>query len=54
MFINGDYDIINSKFHITISLNIAKLTSIVNITNPNYKADFTASKSFASLLGFNK
>ena len=53
MIINDDYDIVNSEFYITINPNIAKLTSIVIITNLNYKFDFTVSRSFASLLSFN-
>jgi len=51
---NGDYDIENNSFYITISPNTSYLTSIVNITNPNYKVDFSVSKSFHSLLGFKK
>ena len=54
MIINGDYDNVNTEHYITISPNKSKLTSIINITNSNYKVDFTVSKSFAPLLGFNK
>ena len=54
MIINGDYDLVNSKFYITISPNKSKLTSIINITNPDYKVDFSVSNSLASLLGFKK
>ncbi len=54
MVINGDYNVANSEFYITILPNKIKLSSIVNITHPNYKVDFTVPKSFASLLGFKK
>src|SRR6266568_225572 len=54
MVINGDYDVENSKFYIEIIPNKIKLSSIIKITNPNYKVDFTISKSFASHLGFKK
>ncbi len=54
MVINGDYDVANSKFYIEIIPNKIKLSSIVKITDPNYKVDFAVTKSFASLLGFKK
>jgi len=54
LVLNGDYDNINLKFYITISPNKSKLTSIVHIDNPNYKVDFTVSKSIGTLLGFKK
>ena len=54
MVINGDYDRINEEFYITITPNTSKLTSIINITQSNYKVDFTVTNSFADLLGFEK
>lgn len=52
MVINGDYNI--DQFYITITPNITTLKSIINITNPNYKVDFSVAHSFADLLGFDK
>jgi len=54
MIINGDYDTTNEQYYITITPNTTKLTSIINITHPNYKVDFTVPSSFADLLGFDK
>ena len=50
MVINGDYN--NNLFYITITANVSKLTSIVNITNPTYKVDFGVENSIGSVLGF--
>src|SRR6266568_8134161 len=54
MVVNCDYNVANSEFYIEIIPNKIKLSSIVKITNPNYKVDFAVTKSFASLLGFKK
>ena len=54
MVINDDYDKVSGQFYITINPNTTTLKSIVNITNPNYKVDFSVANSFADLLGFNK
>src|SRR6266516_6743414 len=52
MIINGDYDIINKEFYITVSADIAELKSIINITNQSYLVDFDVENSIGSTLGF--
>jgi len=42
------------NFYISIIPNKIKLSSIVHITNPNYKVHFSIIKSFASLISFKK
>ena len=54
MIINEDYDKVNDRFYITISSSSAKLTSIIEITHPDYKVDFRVTNSFDTLLGFEK
>lgn len=53
MKINGDWDITNSVYYITVLANISTLKSIIDITNVDYKIDFTISNSVRSILGFN-
>jgi len=38
---------------ITIAANTSRLTSIVSITNPSYKVDFSVANSIGSILGFD-
>ena len=52
MAVNGDCDVINSKYYITIGTNFATLKSTINITNTAYKVDFTTSNTIRTLLGF--
>src|SRR6266516_2516254 len=52
MIINGDYDIINKEFYITVSADIPELKSIINITNQSYLVDFNVENSIGSTLGF--
>ena len=53
MKINGDYDIANDVPYITLSPNLSRLTSEIEITN-NYKVDFNIPNSLGNLLGFDK
>ena len=53
MAVNGDYDSVHQVFYIDISANITKLTSIVNITNENYKVDFRGRVNIGSVLGYS-
>src|SRR5271163_3333733 len=52
MIINNDYDSVNNTFYITITANILRLTSIVEITNPIYHIDFNVPSSIGQTLGF--
>src|SRR6266516_58177 len=52
MILNGDYDIINKEFYITVSADIPELKSIINITNKSYLVDFDVENSIGSTLGF--
>ena len=52
MIINGDYDIINKEFYITISAHIPELKSIINITKKSYLVDFAIENSIGPTLGF--
>ena len=52
MIINGDYDIINKEFYITISADIPELKSIINITKKSYLVDFAIENSIGPTLGF--
>ena len=49
IIVNGDDE---NAFSITA--NISRLTSIVNIENPSYKIDFSEDNSIGSILGFMK
>ena len=50
---NGDWDAANSAYFITLSANTSTLKSIIDITNANYRIDFTISNSVRSILGFD-
>src|SRR5271163_1191837 len=52
MITNGDYDIDNKEFYITLSADIAELKSMINITNRSYIVDFNIENSIGSTLGF--
>ena len=41
MIANGHFDSINSSCHITITASVSRGTSIINITNTNYRVAFT-------------
>jgi hypothetical protein len=49
IIVNGD-----DENALSITANISRLTSIVNIENPSYKIDFSEDKSIGSILGFDK
>ena len=53
MKINGDWDSTHNTFYITISANISTLKSVMNITNAEYKVDFTIANSIRTILGFD-
>ena len=53
MKINGDWDSVNNAYYITLSANISTLKSIIDITNSNYKIDFTIDSSIRSIIGFD-
>ena len=50
---NGDWDAINDAYFISISANTSTLKSIIDVTNTEYKIDFTISNSISIILGFN-
>ena len=50
MIMNNDYDAANKTFHVNIS--VSRLSSAVEITNPNYKIDFGVDNSIGKILGF--
>ena len=52
MITNGDYDVDNKEFYITLSADIPELKSIINITNPSYIVDFNIENSIGPTLGF--
>src|SRR6267154_3291145 len=52
MIINKDYDIGNTTFFINISHS--RLSTVVEITNPNYKINFNVENSIGTTLGFEK
>lgn len=58
MFDNGDYDetatTVNKRFYITLSINDGTKCSIIFITNPQYRVDFTAPNTMRELLGFGE
>lgn len=49
---NGDWDVINDAYYISISANTSTLKSIIDIVNVDYKIDFTVTNSIRSILGF--
>jgi len=51
MIINGDSG--EDTFYINIDANISTQSSIVNITNTNYRVDFSVTNSIGSMLGFD-
>jgi hypothetical protein len=53
MIVEGDFDSTDSSCYITITANEARGTSIVNITNNNYRVAFDTPHSIGSVLGFN-
>jgi len=53
MAVNGDYDKKNNSFYINITANVTKLTSIINITNEDYKVDFGVASSIGGVLGYS-
>jgi hypothetical protein len=52
MIAGGDFDSNNSLCYITITANESRGTSIINITNTNYRVAFNAPHSIGSVLGF--
>lgn len=52
MIVNNDYDHTHASFYITITANVSKLKSIINITNSNCKVNFNTDSSIGSVLGF--
>jgi hypothetical protein len=52
MVINNDYDITNNLFFINISH--FTLSTVVEITNPNYKINFDVENSIGTTLGFER
>ena len=53
MIAEGDFDSNNSLCYITITANESRGTSIINITNTNYRVAFNEEHSIGSVLGFN-
>ena len=51
--INGDWDSVSNAYYINISANTSTLKSFIDITNANYKIDFTISNSLRAILGFD-
>lgn len=52
MIVNNDYDKEINSFYINISHS--RLSTVVEITNPNYKVNFNVENSIGSTLGFEK
>jgi len=52
MITNGDYDVDNKEFYITLSADIPELKSVINITNRSYIVDFNIENSIGPTLGF--
>lgn len=52
MVLNGDYDVENNKFYITLSADIPELKSVIHITNKSYLVDFIVENSIGPTLGF--
>ena len=52
MITNGDYNVDNNEFYVTISADIPELKSIINITNTSYIVDLNVENSIGSTLGF--
>mgnify|MGYP003529801874 FL=1 len=50
---NRDWDAVNNAYYISVSANTSTLKSIIDITNADYKIDFTISNSLRSILGFD-
>src|ERR1043165_1732061 len=50
---NGDWNSSNNAYNISISKNTSTLKSIIDITNANYKIDFTITNSVRHILGFD-
>src|SRR5208282_4120211 len=51
--INGDWDSDNNAHYITLSPNISTLKAVIEITNADYRVDFTIDNSIRSILGFD-
>lgn len=54
MISNGDYDEKNNEFYISITANVSKLKSIVNIKHHSYKVNFDIENSIGATLGFRQ
>jgi len=52
MIAAGDFDSTNSLCYITITANESRGTSIINVTNTNYRVVFNKPHSIGSVLGF--
>ena len=50
---NGDWDVINNSYYVSISANTSTLKSIIDVTNADYKIDFTISNSVRTILRFD-
>jgi hypothetical protein len=53
MKVNGDWDSESNAYYITMSANTSTLKSTVDITNTDYKVDFTIGNTIRSILGFD-
>ena len=53
MVLNNDWNSTTQTYYIDIILNIPQNKTILNITNNNYKVDFTIGNSLKTILGFN-
>jgi hypothetical protein len=53
MVVNGDWNAEENAYYITLSANTSTLKSSIDITNPDYKVDFTIGNTIRSILGFN-
>src|SRR6476469_9150268 len=52
MTVNGDFNVDNKEFYITLSADFPELKSIIHITDPSYFVDFNVENSIGQTLGF--
>src|SRR6266536_2614552 len=52
MIANGDYDSTNGEFYITVTVSVPESKSVIIISNPTYRVDFTAKNLLGPTLGF--
>jgi len=52
MVSNSDYDAVKDEFCIKITVSVPESKSVINLSNPTYRVDFSLTNSLGKNLGF--